>query len=119
MLRAGVTRTANRRPLRPDCAAALKRTARLDIPNLARAVHGLGALSRDFRESELPRIPAVVVTADRKEDHSVRRAHTRLATALGAPVVCRPGATHSVHLDRPDETLAAVRDVVAQVGAAT
>ncbi|WUL55635.1 hypothetical protein OHS58_19885 [Amycolatopsis sp. NBC_00348] len=48
-------------------------------------------------------------------DHAVRRAHDRLATALGADVVSWPGATHSVHLDHPDEVLATVRDLVTRV----
>ncbi|WP_290056383.1 alpha/beta fold hydrolase [Amycolatopsis solani] len=110
-LRAAALRTARGRDLRPDCAAALERTADLDIPTLARAVHGLTALA--LRESDLPRFPAVVVTADRKPDHAVRRAHERLATAFGARLVSWPGATHSVHLDRPDEVLATVRELVA------
>lgn len=101
------------RDLRPDCAAALERTADLDIPTLARAVRGLTDLARDLRESDLPRLPAVVVTADRKPDHAVRRAHERLATAFGGRLVSWPGATHSVHLDHPDEVLATVRGIVA------
>ncbi|WP_372660347.1 alpha/beta fold hydrolase [Amycolatopsis kentuckyensis] len=100
------------RDLRPDCAAALRRTADLDIPTLARAVDGLAEVS--LRESELPRIPAVVVTADRKPGHAVRRAHERLAAAFGGRLVSWPGATHSVHLDHPDEVLATVREVVAR-----
>lgn len=99
------------RDLRPDCAAALRRTADLDIPTLARAVDGLAEVS--LPESELPRIPAVVVTADRKPDHAVRRAHEKLAAAFGGRLVSWPGATHSVHLDHPDEVLATVREVVA------
>ncbi|MFJ7217507.1 alpha/beta fold hydrolase [Amycolatopsis sp. NPDC098790] len=101
------------RDLRPDCAAALRRTANLDIPTLARAVVGLTEVSRSLHESDLPRLPSVVVTADRKPGHAVRRAHERLATALDARLVSWPGATHSVHLDHPDEVLDTVREVVA------
>ncbi len=101
------------RDLRPDCQAALERTADLDIPTLARAVRGVTDLARDLRESDLPRLPSVVVTADRKPDHAVHRAHERLATAFGAQLVSWPGARHSVHLDHPDEVLATVREVVA------
>ncbi|WP_281506329.1 alpha/beta fold hydrolase [Amycolatopsis sp. FBCC-B4732] len=101
------------RDLRPDCQAALERTADLDIPTLVRAVRGVTDLARDLRESDLPRLPSVVVTADRKPDHAVHRAHERLATAFGAQLVSWPGATHSVHLDHPDEVLATVREVVA------
>ncbi|MFI5865044.1 alpha/beta fold hydrolase [Streptomyces sp. NPDC051546] len=112
MVRAAAARVARRSTLRPDCAAALARTARLDVPTLARAVRGITHLSRNLRESDLPRIPAVVVTADRAPRSHVRRAHARLAQALGAPLVSWPGATHSVHLDHPDETLATVRTLV-------
>ncbi|MFD4669893.1 alpha/beta fold hydrolase [Lentzea sp. NPDC058450] len=117
LVAAAFRRTALRtaRGLRPDCAAAAERTARLDIPQLARAVRGLSALSQGFRESELPRLPAVVVTAERKPDHAVRQAHERLAAAFGGEVRTWPGATHSVHLDHPDEVLATVREVVRQV----
>ncbi|WP_410635181.1 alpha/beta fold hydrolase [Amycolatopsis sp. cmx-4-83] len=52
------------RDLRPDCQAALERTADLDIPTLARAVRGVTNLARDLRESDLPRLPSVVVTAE-------------------------------------------------------
>jgi pimeloyl-ACP methyl ester carboxylesterase len=41
-----------------------------------------------------------------------RRAHQRLATALGAPLVSWPGAEHAVHLSHPDEVLAVSRDVI-------
>ncbi|MGI5498952.1 alpha/beta fold hydrolase [Lentzea sp. CA-135723] len=103
------------RGLRPDCAAAAERTARLDIPQLARAVRGLSALSQNFRESDLPRLPAVVVTAERKPDHVVRQAHERLAAAFGGEVRTWPGATHSVHLDHPDEVLDTVREMAGKV----
>ncbi|MET9230138.1 alpha/beta hydrolase [Lentzea sp. NPDC003310] len=114
--RKAALRTA--RGLRPDCAAAAERTAQLDIPRLARAVRGLTTLSQGLREAELPQRPAVVVTAERKPDHVVRRAHARLATAFGGELVSWPGATHSVHLDHPDEVLATVRDLVGRVAAA-
>ncbi|WP_370964084.1 alpha/beta fold hydrolase [Amycolatopsis sp. cg9] len=111
-LRRSARRTARRRDLRPDCAAALERTADLDIPTLARAVRGLTDVARTVREPDLPRLPSVVVTADRKPDHAVHRAHERLATAFGARLVSWPGATHSVHLDHPGEVLATVRGIV-------
>jgi pimeloyl-ACP methyl ester carboxylesterase len=37
-----------------------------------------------------------------------------LAEAFGAPLVSWPGATHSVHLDHPDEVLDVVRQVVVE-----
>ncbi|HWO67753.1 MAG TPA: alpha/beta hydrolase [Umezawaea sp.] len=112
--RAATKRAARRARLRPDCEAALVRTGDVDLRRLAEAVRGITALSEGLQGKDLPQVPAVVVTADRAPDSAVRGAHTRLAAALGAPVVCWPGATHSVHLDHPDETLAAVRDVVAR-----
>ncbi|WP_394618634.1 alpha/beta fold hydrolase [Lentzea sp. JNUCC 0626] len=103
--------------LRPDCAAAAERTANLDIPQLARAVRGLRTLSTGFREADLPQRPTVVVTAERKLDHPVRRAHERLAAAFGGEIRSWPGATHSVHLDHPDEVLATVRELVERIAA--
>lgn len=116
LVRSSIVRSARRQRLRPDCAAAYLRMADLDLPVLARAVRGITELSRGLRESDLPRVPSVVVTADRKPGTAMRRAHERLAAAFGGEVVCWPGATHSVHLDHPDETLATVRDLVTRVG---
>ncbi|MGW6441530.1 alpha/beta fold hydrolase [Lentzea sp. NPDC055074] len=113
--RATARRTA--RGLRPDCAAAAERTANLDIPTLARAVRGLTGLSHGLRESDLPRLPTVVVTAERKPGHAVLLAHSRLADAFGGEIRSWPGATHSVHLDHPDEVLETVREVVDRVAA--
>jgi pimeloyl-ACP methyl ester carboxylesterase len=101
-----------RRGMRPDCAAALDRTLQMDVGRLARAVAGLTGVGRRWRDDALPRVPAVVVTADRKPSSPVRRAHERLAAALGAPTRSWPRAGHSVHLDHPDEVLAVVRGVV-------
>ncbi|MFC3452326.1 alpha/beta fold hydrolase [Amycolatopsis speibonae] len=118
VLRAAVVRAARRQELRPDCEAAFLRTADADTPMLARAVRGLTVLARDLQSADLPRLPAVVVTADRKQDSAMRRSHERFAAAFGGRVECWPGATHNVHLDHPDETLATVREMVAQVGSA-
>ncbi|QUQ64304.1 alpha/beta fold hydrolase [Kutzneria sp. CA-103260] len=119
LTRASVKRTMRDLRLRPDCAAALDRTCDLDYPTLDRAVRGLTRLSADFHESELPRLPSVLITADRKPDHPVRQAHARLATALGASLLSWPGTTHNVQVDHPDETLAAVRELVARIESAT
>ncbi|WP_307831834.1 alpha/beta fold hydrolase [Prauserella cavernicola] len=116
-VRGSMSRTLRRSDLRPDCAAAHARIADTDIPTLARSVRGIGRLSAGFSEQDLPRLPSAVVTADRKPGDAIRRAHARLAYAFGAPLVCWPGATHSVHLDHPDDTLAVVRDVVSRVRA--
>ncbi|GAA4903244.1 pimeloyl-ACP methyl ester carboxylesterase [Actinomycetospora succinea] len=107
-----LTARSMKRGLRPDCAAAVDATLDMDTDQLARSVDGLTELARGWRDEALPRVPAAVVTADRKPGAPIRRAHERVAAALGAPVLTWPGATHSVHLDHPDEVLATVRDVV-------
>ncbi|ODU01133.1 MAG: alpha/beta hydrolase [Pseudonocardia sp. SCN 72-86] len=111
-LRASFARARRRLRMRPDCAAAHERIGDLDISKLARAVRGITEVSASFRESDLPRVPAVVVTADRLPHNKIRMAHARLAAALDAPLVSWPGAQHNLQLDHPDETLATVRDVV-------
>nr|WP_281398625.1 alpha/beta hydrolase [Saccharopolyspora gloriosae] len=100
--------------LRPDCEAAFRQISRgaLDFAGLAAALVGVGALSANFREADLPRVPAAVVSAERKPASEARRAHQRLASALGTSPIIWPGATHAVHLDHPDDTLATIRDVV-------
>lgn len=115
VMRASVRRQVRKHHLRPDCAEAMARTAELDTLQLAAAVRGLHELSVGLEESALPQVQGVVVTADRKPSAAIRQAHERLAAAFGMSVACWPGATHSVHLDHPDETLAVVRDVVAAV----
>jgi pimeloyl-ACP methyl ester carboxylesterase len=111
-----MTARSMKRGLRPDCAEAVDRTLELDMDQLARSVQGLGDLARGWRDDALLRVPAAVVTADRKPDSAIRRAHERLAAVLGAPVLTWPKAGHSVHLDHPDEVLAVVRDVVGRAG---
>jgi pimeloyl-ACP methyl ester carboxylesterase len=111
-MRKAVVRQARSARLRPDCAAAMERTADLDLRVLARAARGLRVLASGLRESELPSVPSVVVTADRPAGAPVRRAHERLAAALGARLVSWPGATHAVHLDHPDEVLESVRSLL-------
>lgn len=111
-LRASFARQRRRLRMRPDCAEAHERIGDLDIPKLARAVQGITEVSAGFRESDLPRVPAVVVTADRLPHDKIRMAHARLAAALDAPLVSWPGAQHNLQLDHPDETLETVRDLV-------
>jgi pimeloyl-ACP methyl ester carboxylesterase len=97
---------------RPDIRAAWMRMKHVDVPRLGRAASGFDVLAAGFRESDLPRVPAAVLTADRKPDAPMRRAHERLAVALGAPLLSWPGADHNVQLTHPDEVLAACRDVI-------
>lgn len=112
-----ITSRRVRRTLRPDCADAFDRMLLTDMGQLARAAEGLAGLSRQWQDEALPRVPAAVVTADRRPAAPIRRAHERIAAALGAPVLTWPGAEHTVHLDHPDEVLATVRDVVARTTA--
>lgn len=114
LMRRSLEKTASDPKLRPDCAAAFRATE-LDFVKLERAVRGLGALSEGFAVNDLPKVPAVVITADRKPSSAIRRSHERLAEALGTQVVSWPGASHSAHLTHPDEVLAATREVVRRV----
>lgn len=91
--------------------------ADVDIPKLGRSVVGLESIALGFDESQLPRVPAAVVTADRKADSGIRRAHQRLATALGVQLLSWPQAEHQVHLTHPDEVLDVARGVVRSVAA--
>ncbi|GAB3835890.1 alpha/beta fold hydrolase [Kribbella italica] len=113
LMRRSLEKTAADPKLRPDCAEAFRATE-LDFAKLERAVRGLGALSEGFDPADLPKVPAVVITADRKATSAIRRSHERLAEALGAELVSWPGATHSAHLTHPDEVLAVTREVVRQ-----
>ena len=85
-----------------------------DPVGLGRAVTGLASAAAGFESAVLPRRPAAVVTADRDPGSATRRAHRRLADALGAALVCWPGSTHSVHLTHPHDTLATVREVLSR-----
>lgn len=112
-LRTRAEKLADRHEMRSDCRSAIVRTAELDLPRLRQASDGLAALAKDFQESDLPRVPSVVVTADRKENSRMTSAHRRVADALGATVEQWPEADHSVHLTHPQEVLDVCRRVVA------
>jgi pimeloyl-ACP methyl ester carboxylesterase len=114
-LRRSTRASAERHRMRPDARAALERTAGFDVATLGRAVDGLEAIAAGFDEQRLPRVPAVVVTADRDQDDPIHVAHGRLASALHAPLEMWPDAEHTVHLDHPDDVLAACREVLRQV----
>lgn len=114
----GAAREARRLQLRPDCAAVHSRVAaEADLIRLARVVTGLSELSAQFDKSGLRRVPAAVITADRAPTSATHVAHQRIADALGEPLLCWPGSTHSVHLTHPDEVLDAVRDVLGRTQA--
>ncbi|MTD12389.1 alpha/beta fold hydrolase [Nakamurella sp. YIM 132087] len=105
-----------RRPdLRPEARPAIQRTMQLDLDLLARSVVGINDVAVRFDPARLRHVPAAVVTADRKESSPIRKAHVRLAQALGTTVLAWPTAEHSVHLTHPDEVLDAARHVVRRV----
>jgi hypothetical protein len=83
---AGIARSIRKNDDSPDVRAARERMMDIDLPKLGRAAHGLKKLAQNFRESDLPRVPAVVVTADRKPGAAMRLAHQRLAAAA---MTCR------------------------------
>jgi pimeloyl-ACP methyl ester carboxylesterase len=56
-------------------------------------------------------VPAVLLTADRKPEHGVTRAHERLAETLGARLVTWPDAVHAEHLREAGK----VNDLVASI----
>lgn len=116
MIRRAAERDIQRWEFRPDCADAHLQIAEADVPGLAHSLKGLTSLAADFREGDLPKIPAAVVTADRKQDNKIRRAHQRLADAFGGSLISWPGAIHTVHLQYPDETLTTIRKIASQVG---
>jgi pimeloyl-ACP methyl ester carboxylesterase len=57
-------------------------------------------------------VPLVILTADRKPGHRVRRAHQQLAAALGGRVESWPGAIHAEHVRRPEQIIELVRGVL-------
>ena len=102
----------------PTARAAALAMAEVDLPQLAAAASGLERLARGFDVSQLPPVPAAVVTADRGSGSSLRRAHERVAAAPGTPLLSWRGAVHEVHLSHEREVLAVSRAVVRAVDAA-
>ena len=105
LLRSTARKSSRRHEMTPEVKRALFASADADLPQLARAVVGLGDIARTFDESRLPRIPSIVVTADRPESSTVRKAHARLAAGLGAELITWPGAEHHVHLSHQTQVL--------------
>lgn len=122
LLRGMLMRTARKSAVKhrmtAERRAAMDSIASLDAAKLGRAVDGLQEVGAALDLSAVPRVPAVVVTADRKRTSSITRAHEALATAIGASVVSWPTAEHYVHLSHPDEVLATSRDVLRRATAA-
>jgi pimeloyl-ACP methyl ester carboxylesterase len=118
LLRASAKRSARRHDMSAEAAAAALTITELDVPKLGRAVVGMEQISKRLDLSSLPRVPAIVITADRKPGDAILRAHEKLADALDAPLLCWPGAQHQVHLTHPVEVLEASRAVVREVAVA-
>jgi pimeloyl-ACP methyl ester carboxylesterase len=60
-------------------------------------------------------VPVVLLTADRKPSHKVRRAHERMAEALGARIVTWPDAVHAEHFREPQKVTDLVLSVLERV----
>ena len=118
MLRSSAKGSARRHHMTPDARAAMLKMAEVDLAGLARSAEGLEVIARGFDESQLPLVPAAVLTADRKADSTIRAAHQRLATAFDTPLLSWKGAEHAMHLSNPDEVLEASRAVLRAVAAA-
>jgi len=117
MLQSSANKSVRRHQMGPEAAAAMRKIADVDLVTLGQSAAGLERTAEGFHETQLPQVPAAVVTADRKEKSPVRRAHQRLATALGVPLQSWPTAEHGVHLSHPTEVLEASRAVVREVDA--
>lgn len=113
--RTTATRMAAKHSLRPDVLPAFLVAAEASYPSMYAAVAGLSRLAEGFDETQLRKVPAAVVTADRPTGHRMRVAHQRFARALDAPLLAWPGANHAVHLTHPDEVLDTCRTVLRQV----
>lgn len=88
------------------------------VGDAARAARSLPDDARalgDRRPSHV--VPCVVVTADRKPTARPRLAHEELADRLGAQIEVWAGTTHSVHLEKPQEIIERLRDLLEVVEA--
>lgn len=119
VLRGALMRSAKksvkRHDMGPEARDAMLTIAELDAPKLGRAVAGLADIGAGLDLSAVPRVPAVVVTADRAPHDRIRAAHERLAEAIGAELVSWRRAEHAVHLTHPAEVLETSRAVLRAV----
>jgi pimeloyl-ACP methyl ester carboxylesterase len=104
----------------PDVAAAVQ--AMVDSRGLYLTSKAVGtlpaegaALTKRLRKLD---VPVVLLTADRKPGHEVRRAHDELVSILGGRVVTWPGAVHGEHLRAPHKVTELVQSVLSEVSAA-
>lgn len=117
LLRSTAERSAKRHEMSPEARAATLKIAEVDLVQLSEAATGLESIAQGFTESQLPLVPAAVVTADRKAGSPITQAHQRLATALQTPLVSWPGAEHQVHLSHQHDVIELSRDIVRRVAA--
>ncbi|GAA2171754.1 hypothetical protein GCM10009846_06790 [Agrococcus versicolor] len=115
LLRASGRRSARRHGVSPAARTELLHLGDTDMARLARAATGIAAVAATFDVARLPRVPAAVVTADRRASDPIRASHQRIADALGVPLRSWPGAEHAVHLTHEREVLEASRAVVRRV----
>ncbi|HWA67747.1 MAG TPA: alpha/beta hydrolase [Mycobacteriales bacterium] len=64
------------------------------------------------REVSPTRVPALLVSADRKPTNKARIAHTELAAMLGARLEIWPKTQHSLHLQKPDLVVTRTRELL-------
>jgi pimeloyl-ACP methyl ester carboxylesterase len=114
-LRRGMQRSMRNAELRPDCREALDRIGNADLSQLADSVRGISDLAASFDPTAIPAVPIVLITADRKATGSIARSHAELAASINADLSTWSHAAHNLQLDHPDETLEAVRSLVAQL----
>jgi pimeloyl-ACP methyl ester carboxylesterase len=60
-------------------------------------------------------VPVVLLTADRKPTHEVRRAHQEFVDVVGGKLVTWPGAVHAEHLREPHKVTELVQSVLSEV----
>ena len=86
------------------------------IGDTARSVALLREEAEQFSARQLTPVdvPVIVVSADRKPEHGLRRAIEGLAASFGGSVEVWPGTGHSVHLQRPELVADRLRAIVAQ-----
>jgi pimeloyl-ACP methyl ester carboxylesterase len=109
----GLFRLLGRGSAAPEAQAAFDVMTR--SASLATTVRALDTTHEDMA-ALTPRLrpldlPVVVLTAERKPNHAVRRSHERLVAALGGRIVAPPGAIHAQHLRDPK----GVNDLVLEV----
>jgi pimeloyl-ACP methyl ester carboxylesterase len=112
-LGAGIFRSLGERvgPLEPAAQQSLTiLLTSADLAVTAKAIRTLYAEGAALTPRLKPLgVPVVLVGADRKESHQVRRAHEELAALIGADVQIWPGTAHALHLQRPGEVASLVR----------